>query len=242
MIVSVLAVGVATLRAVRRLPALVVVLLALVAGGCGSDDESSDDASSAPATGTAASPGPGGCEQVELPAAKPDGGQTKPSERLDPAKTYEVEVETNCGAFTIRLDQKTSPATAASFAALARKGFFDNTVFHRIVPGFVIQGGDPTGTGTGGPGYSTVDPPPATARYTKGVVAMAKSPQEAPGTSGSQFYVVTAQQAPLEPDYALLGTVTSGLDIVETIGGLGDPATEQPTQVVVIEKTTVRER
>ena len=218
-------------------------MLALVGVGCGSDDESSEASSSptlteaeAPAAATA-----GGCEQADVPAAKPDGGQKKPAQPLDPGKTYEVEVQTNCGAFTIRLDQKASPATAASFAALARKGFFDATIFHRIVPGFVIQGGDPTATGTGGPGYSTVDPPPANARYTKGVVAMAKAPQEAPGTSGSQFYVVTGADAGLPPDYAVLGKVSDGLDVVDTIGQLGDPATEQPTQAVVIEKATVRE-
>ena len=234
----------ATLRAVRRLPALVLLLLALAGAGCGGDDDSSEDASSAPATEAQApaSPAPGECEQVEAPAAKPDGGQQKPTESLDPDKTYEVEFATNCGAFTIRLDQKTSPATAASFASLARKGFFDDTFFHRIVPGFVIQGGDPTGSGQGGPGYATVDRPPANARYTRGVVAMAKSEPEAPGTAGSQFYVVTGQDAGLPPAYALLGRVSAGLEVVEAIGELGDPATEQPTQVVAIEKATLRER
>ncbi len=100
-------------------------------------------------------------------------------------------METSCGSFTIRLDQKTAPNTAASFASLTEKGFYDGTVFHRIVPGFVIQGGDPTGTGTGGPGYSVVDKPPENAKYTRGVVAMAKTGDEPPGTAGSQFYVVT---------------------------------------------------
>ena len=125
------------------------------------------------------------------PTPKPDGGGEPPEEELDPAKTYSLVVETNCGSFTIALDQKLAPKTSASLVALARDGFFDSTTFHRVVPGFVIQGGDPTGTGTGGPGYSTVDAPPADATYTKGVVAMAKTGAEAPGTSGSQFFVVT---------------------------------------------------
>jgi peptidyl-prolyl cis-trans isomerase B (cyclophilin B) len=120
-----------------------------------------------------------------------------------------------------------------------KKGFFDGTIFHRIVPGFVIQGGDPTGTGTGGPGYSTVDVPPSDARYTKGVVAMAKAGNEPPGTAGSQFFVVTAEDARLPPEYALLGKVTSGMDVVEKIGTLGDPQTEQPTKRIVIEKATL---
>ena len=160
---------------------------------------------------------------------------------LDPAKTYDVVLETNKGSFTIELDVKDSPKTTASFVALARKGFFDGTIFHRIVPGFVIQGGDPTGTGSGGPGYTTVDPPPEDTRYVKGVAAMAKTQTDPPGTSGSQFFVVTAADAGLPPEYALLGKVVKGLDVVEQIGTLGDPATQKPTERVEIKQATVRE-
>ena len=123
---------------------------------------------------------------------------------------------------------------------LARSGFYDGTIFHRIVPGFVIQGGDPTQSGSGGPGYKTVDKPPADARYTRGVVAMAKTGAEAAGTSGSQFFVVTADDAQLPPDYAIVGKVVDGLDVVERIGELGD-ANQQPTQNVVISKVTVKD-
>ncbi len=151
-------------------------------------------------------------------------------------------VETSEGTFTIRLAAQESPHTVASFEKLARKGFFDGTVFHRIVPGFVIQGGDPTGTGTGGPGYTTTDVPPPGTTYTKGVVAMAKRGDEAPGTAGSQFFVVTAEDAGLPPEYAVLGKVVSGLDVVERIGRLGDPQTEQPTRKVTIDSVTIRER
>jgi peptidyl-prolyl cis-trans isomerase B (cyclophilin B) len=160
---------------------------------------------------------------------------------LDSSKNYIVTVETNEGAFAFSLDVKDSPHATASFASLVGKGFFDGTIFHRIVPGSVIQGGDPTGTGTGGPGYSTVDVPHSDAKYTKGVVAMAKAGNEPPGTAGSQFFVVTAAAAQLPPDYALLGKVTSGLDVVEKIGTLGDPSTEQPTERVEITKATLSE-
>jgi peptidyl-prolyl cis-trans isomerase B (cyclophilin B) len=149
-------------------------------------------------------------------------------------------VKTSEGTFTIRLDVADSPNAVASFEKLAKKGFFKGTIFHRIVPGFVIQGGDPTGTGNGGPGYTTTDPPPTNAKYTHGVVAMAKTATEAPGTAGSQFFVVTAQDAQLPPDYALLGKVVSGLDVVDRIGKLGNPTTEQPTKRVVIESVTIR--
>ena len=239
----------ATLRPVRRPVTALLVVLSVAAGACGDDEEPERGQNNLIPTEAPAGaeprekdPGAGDCEQVEAPAPRPDGGEEKPKERLDLAKTYEVELTTNCGAFTIRLDQKRSPETAASFKVLAERGFFDGTVFHRIVPGFVIQGGDPTATGTGGPGYSTVDKPPADARYTKGVVAMAKTAQEAPGTAGSQFYVVTGPDAQLPPDYAILGEVRDdGLDVVEAIGQLGDPATEMPLQPVVIETAKVVE-
>jgi cyclophilin family peptidyl-prolyl cis-trans isomerase len=150
-------------------------------------------------------------------------------------------VETNCGSFTIELDTKGAPNTSASLVSLAKAGFFDGLTFHRIVPGFVIQGGDPMGTGGGGPGYKTVDKPQPSARYTRGVVAMAKTEAEKPGTGGSQFFVVTGQDAGLPPEYAVAGRVVDGLDVVDRIGQLGDPATEQPTQPVVMSKVTVKE-
>jgi peptidyl-prolyl cis-trans isomerase B (cyclophilin B) len=160
---------------------------------------------------------------------------------VDSSTPKTVTLKTNEGTFAFSLDAKDSPNTTESFAKLVEKGFFDGTIFHRIVPGFVIQGGDPTGSGTGGPGYSTVDVPPADTKYTKGVVAMAKAGSEPPGTAGSQFFVVTADDAHLSPDYALLGRVTSGLDVVEKIGRLGDPATEKPTKRIVIERAALTE-
>jgi cyclophilin family peptidyl-prolyl cis-trans isomerase len=158
---------------------------------------------------------------------------------LDPSQPHTVGVLTNYGPFTVRLDVEDSPCVTSSFASLVRRRFFDGTVFHRIVPGFVIQGGDPTGTGRGGPGYTVVDAPPRNSLYTEGVVAMAKSQSEPPGTAGSQFFIVTAPDAGLPPDYAILGVVTKGLKVVERIGRLGNRATERPTKRVVVLKMTV---
>jgi len=136
---------------------------------------------------------------------------------------------------------KTSPKTTASFASLARTRFYDNTIFHRIVPGFVIQGGDPGQDGTGGPGYKVVDTPPRTTKYALGSVAMAKTQTEARGTSGSQFFVVTGDASFLTPDYAVLGRVISGLKVALTIGKYGDandPA-GTPTRIVVVKHIAI---
>jgi cyclophilin family peptidyl-prolyl cis-trans isomerase len=163
----------------------------------------------------------------------------RPTATLNAAKTYDVIFDTNCGSFTVRLDVRTSPNVTASFANLVRRRFFDHTIFHRIAPGFVIQGGDPTAGGTGGPGYTVVDRPPTATRYTFGIVAMAKTQTAPAGTSGSQFFVVTAKDAHLPPAYALLGRVVSGLEVVRRIAKLGDPATEKPTETVEIERATL---
>jgi len=172
-------------RAVRRLPApilLLVVVLALAA--CGSDDDSKE-AATPPATTATTPAGKGGCKAVEKPAPKPEEKVAKPTKSLDEGKTYTADFLTSCGNFTITLDVKNSPKTSASFASLIEKGFYDGLDFHRISPGFVIQGGDPQGTGQGGPGYSVVEAPPSDTEYTRGTVAMAKTQIEEAGTSGS---------------------------------------------------------
>ena len=220
--------------------AAAVLALLAVAGlaGCGggNDEESAPATTAAPAQTSSAA----GCEAADTPEPRGEGDASAPTESLGAGKTYRLRFRTNCGSFTVTLDQKKAPKTTASLVALSRDGFYDNTIFHRIVPGFVIQGGDPTQSGSGGPGYSTVDKPPAAAVYSEGVVAMAKTEAEAPGTSGSQFFVVTAADAQLPPDYAVVGKVTSGRDVVRRIGELGD-ATPHPTQTVLIEKVTVSE-
>jgi cyclophilin family peptidyl-prolyl cis-trans isomerase len=124
-----------------------------------------------------------------------------------------------------------------------RQGFYDGLTFHRIVAGFVIQGGDPLGNGQGGPGYSVVEAPPSTTRYTSGVVAMAKTAAERPGTSGSQFFVVTGDDVGLPPEYAVAGKVTSGMATVTKIGAIPAPDPQNaPEEPVVISKATLAER
>jgi len=213
-------------------------LLVLALAACGGNG---GGGSKPPAAAQQTATDAAGCSSVTPPAAKAR-TESKPTKRLDQAKVYDVLLETNCGDFTIRLAVKTSPATTASFASLVQKGYFNGTVFHRIVPGFVIQGGDPSGTGTSGPGYTTVDIPPASTRYTLGLVAMAKTGAEPPGTAGSQFFVVTTQDAQLPPDYAVLGTIVNGQAAVDKIGQLGDPTSGGqgiPTETVEIEIATL---
>jgi peptidyl-prolyl cis-trans isomerase B (cyclophilin B) len=177
---------------------------------------------------------------VALGLAGCGGGDDETSDELDPNTTYSLVLHTTSGQFTIELDQKLAPNTTKSLVKLAREGFFDGTKFHRVVPGFVIQGGDPTGTGTGGPGYSTVDVPPSDAAYTEGVVAMAKSAADAPGTAGSQFFVVTGKDIGLPAEYAIVGRVTDGMATVKKIDALG-VGDGPPSKPVVIEHVTVQE-
>jgi peptidyl-prolyl cis-trans isomerase B (cyclophilin B) len=181
----------------------------------------------------------GGDEESPPRVVVKEGNLDPPGEVVAPGEPASVVMETSEGSFTIELDTEQAPKTSNNFAYLTEEGFYDGLGFHRIVPDFVIQGGDPRGDGTGGPGYKVVEPPPAGIEYTPGVVAMAKSGTEKAGTSGSQFFVVTGQGgASLTPDYALVGRVTEGLDVVQEIGRLGGPD-ERPTKTVVIEKATL---
>ena len=219
----------------RRIAILAV--LGLVAAGCSGNATKSSTPPAPPASTSAGQPS--ACPTVTAPKSRSE-NRKAPTSGLDASKTWTARVETSCGSFTIRLDVEDSPHTTASFVSLARSGFYDDTTFHRIVPGFVIQGGDPTATGGGGPGYSVVDRPPSTATYPRGAVAMAKTPTEPAGTSGSQFFVVTGDASFLTPDYALLGTVVKGMRVAEKIGTLGQHSEAgTPTQVVVIRRITI---
>jgi len=184
-----------------------------------------------------ASAGAAGCKEVEEPKPK-NVSYGKPRQVVKAGEAVTATVETSCGSFRIALDTQRAPKTVNSFVFLAEDGFYDGLAFHRVAPGFVIQGGDPQGTGSGGPGYSVDEEPPANLAYTKGVVAMAKSPAEPPGRSGSQFFVVLSADAGLPPEYALVGRVDQGMDVVERIGELGTPA-QKPTQTVLIEKIEI---
>jgi cyclophilin family peptidyl-prolyl cis-trans isomerase len=219
-------------------PAALTALLALLAlVGCGDAPEghTSVDSSSSAETAT--------CRRVDAPQPKPDGGQTEPTEKLNPKRVYDLVFETSCGNFRVRIAPEQAPNTAASVVSLVRKGFYDHTTFHRVVPGFVVQGGDPTGTGTGGPGYSTVDRPGPRTQYTPGIVAMAKTGTEPAGTSGSQFYVVSGPQAAELPKvYAVIGSVIDGMGTIARIDALGNASdpTGTPRRPIVIEKVSLQ--
>jgi peptidyl-prolyl cis-trans isomerase B (cyclophilin B) len=237
------------LRAVRRTGPIIAVLIAL--GGCGSSSSSDSSkattrAQSSGSTGQSANPAPAQrCRSVASPAPKPSPRLAPPHIKLDPHTTYTVTVQTNCGTFAFTLDVKQSPKTSASLYYLIKRGFYDGLTFQRVAAGFVIQGGDPTGTGGGGSGYTVVEAPPQSTQYVRGDVAMAKTQAQPPGASGSQFFIVTGanvtRSSGLTPDYALAGKVVSGIGVVERIGAL--PTSPQgdgvPSPTVVMSKVTV---
>ncbi|MEJ7825638.1 MAG: peptidylprolyl isomerase [Solirubrobacteraceae bacterium] len=241
----------------RRANVLIVVALAaLVLAACGKDSPTSADApvASQPAqTETTEVPAVpprsanDGCKAVATPEPKADPDATRSRRRLDPKRRNVAVVKTNCASFRILLDVKRAPKTTASFAGLIRRRYFDGLTFHRIAkPGgndFVIQGGDPTGTGNGGPGYSIVEAPPKSTTYDRGVVAMAKAADEQPGTSGSQFFIVTADETQLPPEYALLGRILGDTTALRRIAALAaDPVTDMPVDPVVIESIRLTQR
>lgn len=206
--------------------ALLALALLVALAGCGGDGDDSTSASS------------GDCQAVDDPG---------PVERkADPPKadapTAEgATFETNCGSFTITFDDR-SPKTAASFQNLVEQGFYDGLTIHRVVSDFLIQGGDPAGDGTGGPGYAVDEKPPPGLAYTEGTVAMAKTDAEPPGRSGSQFFIAVAADVGLTPDFALVGTVTEGMDVVRAISELApDGGDGEPSTPVVIERATLVE-
>jgi cyclophilin family peptidyl-prolyl cis-trans isomerase len=224
------------------------LLAALSLAACGGKDKkgASSKTGTTAATSAVTAPAAGkvGCQKVPLPKPRPAQKLPNPTATLDASHAYQAVVDTSCGSFTIKLDVEQSPKTTASFASLARRGFYDGLTFHRISTGFVIQGGDPQGTGNGGPGYKVVETPPSSQRYTRGVVAMAKTEIEDPGTSGSQFFVVTAEDAQLgsPPAYAVVGKVSQGQDVVDRIGLLrADPQSERPLEPVVIRSIRIVE-
>ncbi len=255
--------GTTTLPAVRRAVVHIVIALAAVTlAACGTDGPPSG---AAPATTTAEPAAPAttaepattgtpavaprsardGCKAVAAPMPSADPTARRPRRRLNPNRTHTAVMRTNCGTISIRLSVRRSPKTTASFASLARQRFYDRLSFHRIAkPGgndYVIQGGDPLLNGNGGPGYTVVEAPSKRTSYRRYVAAMAKTQTERRGTSGSQFFIVTARDVPLDPDYAVLGRVTGGTSVVRRIARLAtDPATEAPIDPVVIRSVRIR--
>ena len=226
---------------------LAIIMLALVVSGCTvpgqDDDDPTPTAISAPVDADVST----GCWTAEnraLPVTLPDGSQGQqwkvpPSMAIDINTTYVARVETDQGAFEMALVPELAPNTVNNFVCLAQAGYFNSTTFHRIISGFVIQGGDPTATGGGGPGYSFNDEP-VTQPYTRGTVAMAN---RGPNTNGSQFFVSLAD-GNLAPNYTIFGEVTSGMDVVDkiatfpTAGPQGEPIESEP---VVVHTITITE-
>ncbi len=142
-------------------------------------------------------------------------------------------LHTNHGAIEVELFDEDAPKTVENFAKLARDGFYDGVTFHRVIPDFMIQGGDPTGTGTGGPGY-TFEDEINEHKVVRGALAMANA---GPDTNGSQFFVVTAEATPwLDGKHTVFGRVTSGLDVVDSISAVDTDANDKPRDPVVIER------
>ncbi len=184
-----------------------------------------------------------GCTKVtssKLPTK--DTSQKAPAMTIDPNKTYTAKIATSCGTMTIALDAKTAPVATNNFVSLAKDGFYDGLPFHRVAKDFVIQGGDPKGDGSGGPGYTVKGEVP-TDHYPVGALAAAKSGGAPAGDFGSQFFIVTGSQgATLPNDYARFGNVSSGISVAKKIDSFapssGDGA---PTQKVLIDKITISE-
>jgi cyclophilin family peptidyl-prolyl cis-trans isomerase len=189
-----------------------VALIISVSGGSDStstSDTTVDTAATAPVEGRAIT-GETPCPAVDGSEARASTFENAPSNCLDASKTYTAVVTTNKGEFSIVLDQTKAPLAANNFVTLARYKYFDNTECHRAILDFVVQCGDPTATGSGGPGYSFADELPQAGEYKLGSIAMANS---GPNTNGSQFFIITGDQGvTLPPSYTLFGQVTSGLD------------------------------
>ena len=159
-----------------------------------------------------------------------------PAMVIDPAKSYTAVIETSAGSMTAEFFAADAPKTVNNFVFLARDGYFDGIIFHRCIPGFMIQGGDPTGTGRGGPGYRFNDEP-VTRQYLRGTLAMANA---GPNTNGSQFFVMHADY-PLPPNYTIFGKLTSGEEVVDAIATGPTGAQDRPVNPVTIDSVTVAE-
>ncbi len=158
---------------------------------------------------------------------------------IDPEKSYQAEIVTNHGTMTAFLHAKDAPNTVNNFVNLARYHYYDGIIFHRIIREFMIQGGDPTGTGRGGPGYKFADELPAPGKYKVGSLAMANA---GPNTNGSQFFIVSgAHGVTLPPQYSLFGQLIAGEDVLDAIQKVPTGAQDRPKDDVVIETITITE-
>lgn len=160
-----------------------------------------------------------------------------PDLSIDPAKSYTATLDTDHGEIVIDLDAGRSPLTVNNFVFLARDGFYDGVIFHRVIENFMIQGGDPTGTGRGGPGYRFRDEIEGSGTYSRGTVAMANA---GPNTNGSQFFIMH-QDYGLPHSYTIFGTVRSGMEAVDAIATTATDRSDRPESDVAINKVTVDE-
>jgi peptidylprolyl isomerase len=159
---------------------------------------------------------------------------------IDPAKSYTAEMVTSMGTLTIALDPVAAPKTVNNFVSLARYHYYDGVTFHRVIQGFVLQGGDPEGTGRGGPGYRFEDELPKPGRYEIGSLAMANA---GPNTNGSQFFIISGPSGVgLPPQYSLFGKVVKGLDIVDQMEKVKTGAGDKPIEPMIIESVTITEQ
>lgn len=218
-----------SLRTVR-VPALIgVAVLLLTALACGSDNESS-------------APAPSPQPAAAAMASGPKRWSTAPAMTIDKNKQYTATLKTSKGAIVVELFAKEAPVTVNNFVFLARQGFYDGVKFHRIIKDFMVQTGDPLGTGSGGPGYSFRDEP-VTKPYVRGTLAMANA---GPNTNGSQFFIVHHPKG-LQPKYTIFGVVQQGLDVLDAIANTpvqrtpsGEPS--QPTETVLIQSVEIAEK
>ncbi|MDQ6909510.1 MAG: peptidylprolyl isomerase [Actinomycetota bacterium] len=179
------------------------------------------------------------CPETDGSSPKTQRFSGPPPMCIDPAKSYTATMVTSKGTMTIALDPSGAPKTVNNFVVLARYHYYDGVTFHRIIPGFVLQGGDPEGTGRGGPGYRLDDELPKAGRYEMGSLAMANA---GPNTNGSQFFVISGPDGMrLPPQYSLFGKVVAGLDVVEAINAVGSPGAGTPKEKVTIESVTISE-
>ena len=224
----------------RRILTTLAVALVMTASACGSDDSGAavaePPAATDPAPGDTAGTADAGsadCPPVDGADEQTQQFDAAPPTCLEAGATYEAVVTTNQGEFTIQLDPDSAPVAANNFVFLARNQYFDDTICHRIIPNFVVQCGDPTGTGTGGPGYTIVDEPPAPGEYEIGSIAMAKT--SAPDSGGSQFFIITGTDGTaLPPDYSLFGQVTAGFDTaVAAMAAAGTPSGEPSAPIEI---------
>jgi cyclophilin family peptidyl-prolyl cis-trans isomerase len=232
----------------RRAPAspvlgvLASLLLVTVLAACGAGPRPIPTAT---ATASTAGRVPAGAQPTQPASASPSGGakrySTAPAMQIDPNKEYTATIKTNFGDIKVQLDAKNAPVTVNNFVFLARDGFYNGVIFHRIIKGFMIQGGDPTGTGRGGPGYQFADEP-VKGSYEIGSIAMANS---GPNTNGSQFFICQGPQCTgLPKSYNLFGKVVEGLDVVNKIADVPTtgPERSQPTQEVKITTIEISEK